>query len=79
VSVRVDGQLVWIEGEGRLDDAETLCAALIGHSGRQVDLSRALSLHTSVVQALLALQPLIRGAPADAFLREWVIPKLTLP
>ena len=79
MSVRVDGEVVWIEGEGRLEDAEPLCAALIGHPGRQVDLSRALDLHTAVVQALLALRPPIHGAPADAFLQAQVIPMLTLP
>ena len=80
MSVRVEEGVVWLEGDCRAADAEALCAALIGQGSRRVELSRALRLHTAVVQALLALRPEVAGEPADAFLRTHVAPRLrTLP
>ena len=80
MSVRVEDDVVWLEGDCRAADAETLCAALIDQPGRRVELSRAVHLHTAVVQALVALGPEVTGEPADPFLRTHVAPRLrTLP
>ena len=79
MSVHVEADRVRLEGDCGLQDAEPLCAALVGHGGRCVDLSGALSLHTAVVQALLALRPKIEGEPADPFLRAHVLNTPTLP
>ena len=78
--MRVEDDVVWLEGDCRAADAEALCAALVGQVGRRVELSRAVRLHTAVVQALLALGPEVAGEPADPFLRTHVAPRLrTLP
>lgn len=76
MSVRVDGETVRLEGDCRAADAEALCAALVGHAGLRVDLSAAETLHTAVVQVLLALGPPIVGEPRDPFLRQHVTPRL---
>ncbi len=88
MSVRVEGERVWLEGDCPAADAEALCAALIGQTrhtsetgrpGRVVDVSGALTLHAAVVQTLLALGPRIEGGLQDRFLRVHVASKLTLP
>ena len=80
MSVRVDGEVIRLEGDCRAADAEALCAALIGQPGREVDLSAAETLHTAVIQALLALRPVLRGDVRDRFLSGYVTPLLrTLP
>jgi hypothetical protein len=58
-----------------LEDAEELTSLLQRSSG-VVDLSRAASLHTAVVQALLALRPVLRGRPGDRFAATWLLPLL---
>jgi hypothetical protein len=80
MSLRLDGEVVRLEGDCRAADADALCAALVGQGRRGVDLSAATNLHTAVVQALLALAPPIVGEPGDPFLRRYVTPQLqTLP
>jgi hypothetical protein len=76
MSVRLDGQVVRLEGDCRAADAEALCAALTAAPGRSVDLSGAERMHTAVVQALLALAPPLVGEPRDPFLTRYVTPQL---
>lgn len=41
-----------------------------------VDLSRCTTLHTALLQALLAANATLAAEPEDAFLRRWVAPLL---
>lgn len=67
MSVQQEGELVRLVGDCRVEDAEALCATLVGRRIRRVDVSGAQRLHTAVVQALMALDAEVIGRPADAF------------
>lgn len=74
MSVRLDGNLIILEGICRVEDAEPLLGWLQADRGRIVDLAGVEHLHAAVLQVLMALRPTIRGMPEDAFLRDWIIP-----
>lgn len=76
MSVRLDGPVIRLEGECRVEEAEPLLALLQEDAGREVDLGGAGALHTAVVQVLFALRPRIRGLPQDGFLTHWLLPLL---
>lgn len=76
MSVRLDGNVVRLEGSCRVEDAELLLASLQAEPGRVVDLTEAEHLHAAVLQILLVLRPATRGTPRNAFLRDWVGPAL---
>ena len=63
------------EGCG-FDDAEPLLNHLLDHEGTPVDLRAATSMHSAVVQVLLACQPPIAAPPENETLRNWLIPSL---
>ena len=79
MSVHLDGMVIRLEGECRVEDGEPLLALLTGGTGRTVDLTMAGPLHAAVVQALLALQPPLAGSPGDAFTARWIAPLLRPP
>jgi hypothetical protein len=76
MSVRVEGSVVRLIGECRVEDAEPLIAALQGGAALAVDLTSAGHLHAAVVQVLLALRPPLSGPPGDPFTAEWLVPLL---
>jgi hypothetical protein len=76
MSVRLDGNVIILEGPCRVEDAEPLFGWLQADRGRAVDLTGAEHLHASVLQVLMALRPAIRGTAGNAFLRDWIIPVL---
>ncbi|MBP0445363.1 hypothetical protein J8J14_11285 [Roseomonas sp. SSH11] len=76
MSVRLDGAVIRLEGECRVEDAEPLLSLLQEEAGRVVDLSAAGRLHAAVVQVLLALRPPLSGEPADSFAARWITPLL---
>ena len=76
MSVRAEGAVIRIEGEARVEDAETLLALLRAASGRSVDLANAGPLHAAVVQVLLALRPPLSAPPLDPFTARWLLPLL---
>jgi hypothetical protein len=76
MSIRLDGTVIRIEGEARVEDAEPLLALLRAEEGRAVDLSAAGPLHAAVVQVLLALRPPIPAPPGDPFTARWIAPLL---
>ena len=76
MSVRLDGNVIILEGQCRVEDAEPLLGWLQADRGRTVDLTDAEHLHAAVLQVLMALQPAVRGAARDAFLRDWITPAL---
>ncbi len=76
MSVRLDGNVIILEGQCRVEDAEPLLGWLQADRGRTVDLAAAEHLHAAVLQVLMALQPAVRGTARDAFLRDWITPAL---
>ncbi|MCB5177208.1 MULTISPECIES: hypothetical protein [Microvirga] len=77
MTVRLDGNIIVLEGQCRVEDAEPLLGWLQADEGRTVDLTDAEHLHAAVLQVLLALKPPLRGAGKDAFIRDWIAPALT--
>ncbi len=77
MSVRLDGNVIIMEGQCRVEDAEPLLGWLQADRGRIVDLAGAEHLHAAVLQVLMALRPTVRGTPEDDFLRDWITPALT--
>ena len=74
MSVRLDGNVIILEGPCRVEDAEPLLGWLQADRGRTVDLAGAEHLHAAVLQVLMALRPTIRGTAGDTFLRDWIAP-----
>ncbi len=75
MTVRRDGEVIYLDGACEVGEAETLVAAL--EQGPAVlDLSLARQLHGAVVQVLLQFKPEIRGGSDQAFVRDFLIPAL---
>ncbi len=76
MSVRLDGDMVRLEGACGVEEAETLVGLL--QSGRvlSVDLGQCRVLHSAVAQALLAYGIAVTGDGGTAFLRDHVAPAL---
>ena len=71
-----DGILL-LEGACPSDDAETLLQHLTASPQATVDLRNCLSIHTAVIQVLLAAKPRLLGPPtADTPLWRWAYPNL---
>ncbi|RDI57342.1 hypothetical protein [Microvirga subterranea] len=79
MSVRLNGNVIVLEGPCRVEDAEPLLGWLQADGSRVVELTAVEHLHTAVVQVLMALRPGIRGTGNDAFVRDWIVPALTTP
>jgi hypothetical protein len=77
VTVIRDGDRVRLVGLCRVEDAEPLAALLQGVSNSTLDLSACEGLHAAVLQAILAFGPKLVGVPADAFLRDRLLPAMT--
>jgi hypothetical protein len=67
MTVRVDAETVWIEGNSLVEDAEAVLVAVQDVPGRAVDLVNASRLHSATIQLLVALKPKVRGVPSDPF------------
>jgi len=76
MSVRLDGDVIVLEGACRVEDAEPLLGWLQADRGRTVDLTEAEHLHAAVLQVLMALRPSLRGSGKTSFLQDWIIPAL---
>jgi len=76
MTVRFAEGRIELSGDCPLEDAETLLAALIEHPEAAIDLTRCTSLHTAVVQPILAAKATIVGASADPFVESHLIPAL---
>jgi hypothetical protein len=76
MSVRLEGDIIHLDGACGVADAEPLLTLLQSAPGRGVDLSRAGHLHAAVFQLLLAFRPPCTGAIADSFLGAWLMPAL---
>lgn len=78
MSVRLEGEVVHLEGRCAVEAAEPLAAALEG-GARTVDVAKAGPLHSAVVQTLLYYRPKVRGEPEDRALRDLILPALAAP
>ena len=76
MSARLDGNIILLEGQCRVEDAEPLLGWLQADSSRVVDLTDAEHLHAAVFQILMVLRPPIREGEKDAFVHDWLIPIL---
>jgi hypothetical protein len=76
MSVVVKDDVIRLEGRCRVEDAETLHAALQRHPRHGVDLRDCTSLHTALVQLLLIAAPPVRQPPQDVMLARWLVPLL---
>jgi hypothetical protein len=66
-----------LEGACPIEDAEILLQHLTGSPSATVDLRNCLSMHTAVIQVLLAAKPALLGPPsADTPHSRWVYPAL---
>lgn len=79
MTVRLDVDIIRLEGDCHVEQAEALVQLLQDDRRRTVDLTGCQRVHAALVQALLAFKPKIQGAPADPFLRDHLMPCLTLP
>ena len=77
MSMRLDGNIIVLEGACRVEDAESLLGWLQTDRGLVVDLTDAEYLHTAVLQVLMALRPALKGTPKDDFIRHWITPALS--
>lgn len=73
MTVRLEGDRIYLEGRCPVEDAEMLLQSL-QEKPLAVDLSRAGRLHTAVVQILMAARVEVIGEPIDAFARQYLRP-----
>ena len=71
MTVRSDHGRIILEGRCRIDDAELLLKALEQSPGGVVDIERAETLHTAIVQVLLAAGRPLRGIAGGGFLARY--------
>ena len=76
MTVVLEGGVIRLHGDCRVEEAETLLQLLQADAGRAVDVSACRHLHGAVVQVLLELSPPIQGAPDDPFVRDMLLPNL---
>jgi hypothetical protein len=74
MSVELQGTTVHLSGPVRVEDAEPLAALLQADRNRSVDLTQSISLHTAIVQVLLAFEPRLIGSTTDPFVQTWLTP-----
>ena len=74
MTVALDGEVIRLVEECRVEEAEELLRLLLASSDRIVDLSQCRQMHAAVAQVLLSLSARVAGEPADPFLRQFVAP-----
>lgn len=79
MSVRLDGEVIRLEGDCHVEQAEALVRLLQEDRKRQVDLGACRQLHSALAQVLLAFGAEVFGHPEDPFLRELVLPNFSAP
>lgn len=77
MSVRVEGQVIFLEDQCHVEQAEQLFLRLQEAPDRTIDLSGCRHLHSAVAQVLLSFGARVSGEPADEFLRRYVAPNFS--
>lgn len=75
MSVRLDGDVIRLEGDCHVEDAEALLR-LVQEGAGPASLAGCTHLHGALLQVLLAFRTRITEWPNDAFLRDHVAPGL---
>ena len=79
MSVRLEGDIIRLEGRCGVEEAETVAALFDQGGGWEVDLSACRHLHSALAQALLVFRPSIRNSAAeDVFIKDFLLPGLAL-
>jgi len=78
MTVVLEADVIRLRGDCPVGDAETLVALLQEVPGRMVDLTGAGTLHTAVIQVLLALRPQVLGPVGNPFVDRWIAPLLPM-
>jgi len=74
VTVRLDADVIYLEGRCLAEDADTLLVYLQESSKAHVDLAGVERLHLAVLQVLLAAKPEVRAVPPpDGFAARHLI------
>jgi len=76
MSVRVEGGVIFLEGQCHVEEAEQLLQHLQENPTRSVDLSDCRHLHGALAQTLLSHAVRVTGESPDTFLRQFVVPNL---
>lgn len=79
MTVRIEGNVIHLEGQCRVEEAEDLLVALQEGNDIVVDVRQLSRLHLSLAQILIAVRPTLCGAPTDPFLRDWLLPLMRTP
>ena len=74
MTVRLDGDVIRLEGDCHVEQAEHLVQLLEATPGRTVDIALCRHLHAALAQVLLVFRPSVTGRPADPFLRDLIAP-----
>ena len=74
MTLRQTEGVIILEGDCGVEEAETLLSALLTAPGAEIDWSKCGSLHTAVVQLILASNAPVRGTCGDPSLSRWVNP-----
>jgi hypothetical protein len=76
MSVRIDGEVIHLEGHCAVGDAEPLLLALQDNPDGRVEVGECLSLHMAVAQLLVIARPTLNGSPENGFLRDLLLPAI---
>jgi hypothetical protein len=68
MAIHFEENVISIEGHCSIDEAEPLCETLRSIEAPIFDLTRATTLHTAIVQLVLASSAKVRGMPSDKVL-----------
>ena len=79
MTVRLDGDLIRLEGACHVEEAEALLRLIHDAPGRGIDLSDCKRLHAAVVQVLISFGATIAVPAQDPFLCDFVAPNLRDP
>lgn len=79
MTVRLEDQVIVLEDQCHVEQAEQLLVRLHEDPTRTVDLSRCRHLHSALVQVLLSHATRVSGEPEDPFLRQFVAPNFHHP
>jgi hypothetical protein len=79
MSVRFEEGTLWLAGDCGVEEAETLLSLLQEHPGVAVAMPELRSLHTALLQVLLAFRPPLGAPPRDAGLARLLLPLLEGP
>lgn len=76
MSLRLDGDVIHLEGVCRVEDAEALVRLLESSQSVKLDVSGCQGMHAAIAQTILAYRRPIIGQPTEGFLGDHLVPAL---